>query len=685
MWLFREGIEPITTEDARLLVQIPLNWSFAQAAGAPVAFLTAYYALVDLAGVEPGDSVLIHTATGGVGMAALQLTQHWGNEVFATASPAKWSVLHKIGLDNSHIASSRALDFEEHFRAQTGDRGVDVVLNSLTGEFTGASLRLMSEHGRFIEMGKTDIRDPHQIAEEYPGVGYSSFDTMESGPGRLGEMLAELRAMFEAGTLHPLPVTTWDVRRAPEAFRFISQARQIGKVILTLSAGPDRDGTVLITGGTGTLAAATARHLVSAHGLRHVLLASRRGPDAPSAARLAEELTGLGAVVTIAACDIADPGQAAALLASVPAGHPLTAVIHAAGLLEDATVTELTASQLDAVFRPKVNGAWNLHQLTRDNPPPVFVLYSSLAGILGSPGQANYAAANAFLDALACHRRAAGLPAISLAWGQWAEASAMTGHLAAADQQRLARTGIVPMPASDALGLLDAALSNPCPAAVIPARLAVTGTAHPLLRGLAPHRFPARPPAAALSGRLAAADPGQQHAIILDLVRTHAAAILGHPGTGTITPERPFRELGFDSLTALELRNQLSAATSLRLPATILFDHPTPATLTTYLHHQLTTPATHTVLTAIDQLDTAIAAIPHELAERSRVAARLEEILRKMNRSVEVDGSDDAAEDVDLDNDESLFRALDKELRTQGPEIVVSSQSPETETSVDSG
>ncbi|HEV3288787.1 MAG TPA: beta-ketoacyl synthase N-terminal-like domain-containing protein, partial [Streptosporangiaceae bacterium] len=163
----------------------------------------------------------------------------------------------------------------------------------------------------------------------------------------------------------------------------------------------------------------------------------------------------------------------------------------------------------------------------------------------------------------------------------------MTGHLAAADQQRLARTGIVPMPASDALGLLDAALSSPCPAAVIPARLAVTGTAHPLLRGLAPHRFPARPPAAALSGRLAAADPGQQHAIILDLVRTHAAAILGHPGTGTITPERPFRELGFDSLTALELRNQLSAATSLRLPATILFDHPTPATLTTYLHHQL--------------------------------------------------------------------------------------------------
>src|SRR5690606_15585469 len=244
----------------RVLARIPDGWTFEEAAAVPIAYLTAYYGLVELGGLRPGEKVLVHAATGGVGTAAVQLARHLGAEVFATASPAKWDALRALGVDDAHIASSRTLEFAERFAG-----GVDVVLNSLTGEFLDASLELLRPGGRFLEMGKTDLRDP----SDHPEVTYRPFDLMRAEPELVQRMLADLLDLFASGALSLPPITTWDVRRAPEVFRHLSQAKHIGKVVLTVPRPVwDPDGTVLITGGTGTLGRLVARHLVTVHGVR---------------------------------------------------------------------------------------------------------------------------------------------------------------------------------------------------------------------------------------------------------------------------------------------------------------------------------------------------------------------------------------------------------------------------------
>ncbi|MGB6516736.1 MAG: SDR family NAD(P)-dependent oxidoreductase, partial [Mycobacterium sp.] len=413
---FPDGSGTRVAGDVRLLLPMPSDWSYAEAAAISAVFTTAYYAFVHLADVKPGQRVLVHAGTGGVGMAAVQLARHFGLEVFATASRGKWDTLRAMGFDEDHIGDSRTLEFEDKFRAVAGDRGMDVVLDSLAGEFVDASLRLVAPGGVFLEMGKTDIRDPGVIAEHYPGVRYRAFDLFEPGRNRMHQYMLELAELFDAGVLRPLPVTTFDVRRAPAALRYLSQARHTGKVVLTM---PDAwaSGTVVITGGTGMAGSALARHVAADHGARNLLLIGRRGPDAPGAAELVAELQAAGAAVSVVACDAADREALAKVLADVPVQHPLSAVIHAAGVLDDAVVTSLTPERVDAVLRAKVDAAWNLHELTREVPISAFVMFSSMAGLVGSSGQANYAAANSFLDGLAVHRRAQGLPAISLGWG----------------------------------------------------------------------------------------------------------------------------------------------------------------------------------------------------------------------------------------------------------------------------
>ncbi|MEU3877285.1 type I polyketide synthase [Streptomyces sp. NPDC029704] len=594
------GFGPFAVADHRVLARIPRGMTFAQAAAVPVVFLTAYYALRDLAGLRAGESVLIHAAAGGVGMAATQLARHWGAEVYGTASTRKQDGLRAGGWPAEHLASSRTLDFEDAFREATAGRGVDVVLNSLAGDFVDASLRLLAPGGRLIEMGKTDIRDADEVAAAHDGARYRAFDLIEAGPERIRQMLAELVALFEDGTLQPLPVTAWDVHHAREAFRYVSEARHVGKVALTVPRPWDRDGTVLITGGTGELGGLLARHLVTDHGMRHLLLTGRRGPDAPAARRLRAELEDLGATVTVAACDAADRDALAAVLASVPAAHPLTAVVHAAGLLDDGVVTALTPERLRTVARPKTEAAAHLHELTADHDLAGFVLFSSAAGVFGSPGQGNYAAANAGLDGLAQHRRAHGLPATSLAWGLWEQASGMTAHLDESDRARSRQSGALTLSTADGLALFDAALAAHRPL-LVPVRL--DGT---VLRTRTPEQLPAllrtlyRPVttrrtagAGAESGdglrdRLAALPAADRRGTLLDLVATCVAAVLGHTGTDTVPTDRAFRDLGFTSLSSVELRNRLSTATGLRLPATLAFDHPSPAALADHLYAELT-------------------------------------------------------------------------------------------------
>nr|WP_051905942.1 type I polyketide synthase [Streptomyces flavovariabilis] len=371
-------------------------------------------------------------------------------------------------------------------------------------------------------------------------------------------------------------------------------------------AGPgtpllDPDGTVLVTGATGTLGRLVARHLVTEHGARHLLLTGRRGLDAPGMPGFRDELRALGADATVAACDIADRDALASLLARIPAARPLTAVVHTAGLTDDGVIEALTPGRVDQVMRPKTDGAWNLHQLTQDANLAAFVLFSSVNGQLGGPGQANYAAANTFTDALAHTRRAQGLPATAPAWGLWEQASAMTGELAGTDLHRMARSGIQPIPTEQGLALFDMAVRHDR-ALLVPARLdlaglraqAATRPVPALLRHLVRPAAPARPAApdatdapGSLAGRLASLPEAEQHRTLLTLVREQVAAVLGHGSADAVGAEQAFKDLGYDSLTAIELRNQLGTAVGLRLPPTVVFDHPTPLAVARHLHREL--------------------------------------------------------------------------------------------------
>ncbi|MFF1465897.1 type I polyketide synthase, partial [Streptomyces sp. NPDC058330] len=599
MGLFKGAFTTEAVTDERLLARVPSGWSSAQAAGAPLVFLTAYHALVELVGLRRGERVLIHAAAGGVGMAAVQVARHLGAEVFATASPSKWPVLRELGLDDAHVASSRTTEFEEAFGAETTDddgRGVDAVLDSLAGEFVDASLRLTRPGGRFIELGKTDIRDAEQVRDEH-GVTYQAFDLLDLDPAVIDGMLSSLSELFASGALSPLPVACWDVRRAVEAFRFVSQARHVGKVVLTLPTpdgpGTRATGTVLVTGASGALGGLVARHLAETGQAERLLLVSRRGIQATGMPELVADIERMGVAVAVAACDVADREQVAGVLAGVPASVPLSGVVHAAGVVDDGLATALTPERLGAVMRPKVDAAWNLHELTRELDLDSFVLFSSVVGVWGNPGQANYAAGNAFLDALAAYRRRAGLVATSVAWGPWEYG--MAGALTEADWRRFSRQGLKPLPAADGLALLDAAAGATHPL-LVTARLDLSalrrsGEIPPLLSALVRtvtagstvRRTAGRTTDGqgqnGLAAKLTGLTPAEQTQAVLELVRAQAALVLGMDGPDSIEAGRTFRDTGFDSLTSVELRNQLNTVTDLRLSATAVFDYPTPVAL----------------------------------------------------------------------------------------------------------
>ncbi|WP_367136889.1 SDR family NAD(P)-dependent oxidoreductase [Saccharothrix sp. HUAS TT1] len=424
------------------------------------------------------------------------------------------------------------------------------------------------------------------------------------------------------------------------------------------------DGTVVVTGATGALGAILARHLVTTHGVRDLLLLSRRGPAAPGAVELRDELVGLGASVTVTACDVTDRGA----LASALVGRRLTAVVHTAGVLDDGVLAAMTPDQLDRVLRPKVDAAWHLHELTREHDLSAFVLYSSVAGLLGTAGQANYAAGNAFLDALAEHRRDLGLPATSLAWGLWSQASAISGHLADVDVRRLARSGLRPLDSAEAMRLFDTALGLDDAVLAVTrfdaASLAGRDDVPAVLRGLV--RAPARRRAADAAGHeppaLAALPEAERGRALLDLVRAQVAAVLGHGDPAGVDVDRAFTELGFDSLTAVELRNQLNAATGLRLATTLVFDHPTPAALAAHLGERVAAAAPDPVSAELDRLERALRSAPLD----GRAAERLRALLDAHDRP----GGDPAdpvdREDLEAASDDELFALVD-DLDSTGP------------------
>ncbi|MFH9864424.1 type I polyketide synthase, partial [Streptomyces sp. NPDC017202] len=454
----------------------------------------------------------------------------------------------------------------------------------------------------------------------------------------------------------------------------------------TLPATPlDPDGTVLVTGAGGSLGRQVARHLVHRHGARRLLLVSRRGAAAPGTTGLEAELTAAGALVTTAACDVADSEALAALLRTVPADHPLTGVFHTAGVLADGVVESLTPDDIDTVLRPKTDAALHLHRLTREENLSAFVLFSSIAGVLGSAGQANYAAANATLDALAEQRRERGLPATSLAWGSWLaeDGGGMTGTLSDAQLARLRRTGVVPLAAQDALALMDRALTLPHPV-LTAARLdprslreqADSGTLPAVLHGLVPARpvraaagrgtRPEPTGAETLRRRLAGADLAQRREVLLDAVRRGAAAALGHTGPDAVQADRGFLDMGFNSLTAVEFRNDLERLSGFRLGTTVMFDHPTPEALADHLlalsRSDDPTPASR-ALAPLDEFARSLPELTDDEAVRASAVERLRGLLLALDRPVVAqDAAAPVADSLDDAGDEEIFDLIDREL-----------------------
>jgi acyl transferase domain-containing protein/acyl carrier protein len=436
----------------------------------------------------------------------------------------------------------------------------------------------------------------------------------------------------------------------------------------------DPEKTVLITGGTNGLGALVARHLATEHGARRLLLVSRSGEKAPGAEELARELGDLGAEARIAGCDVADRDALAELLETIGSDHPLGAVIHCAGVVEDGVLTSLGAEQVERVFAPKVDGAWHLHELVSGLDLSHFVLFSSARGLVGAAGQANYGAANAFLDGLAAHRRAAGLAGISLAWGGWGEGSAMIAGLSESDRARLGRLGFAPMSSGQVLDLFDRACGRE-EALLAPVRFnkpglraqAQAGALAPILSEL----VPAGPQQKRgdLAARLATVPEAQRPEVTLELVRTHVAAVLGHSSAREVEPDRAFSEQGFDSLAAVELRNRLGAATGLALPSTLVFDHPNAAAVSAYLLGEVRPPAEGELREAaakdaLSSLEAALSSLGEDEGARERIGARLRSLSIELAAADTLDpeGQGAGGEDLGAMSAEEMFELIDEEL-----------------------
>ena len=489
---------------------------------------------------------------------------------------------------------------------------------------------------------------------------------------------------------HPGRLVLIDVDGQPASRRVLPAALAAGEPQLAVRAGAvsvprlakvitddapppalDPQGTVLVTGGAGGIGAVVARHLVVSHGVSRLLLLSRRGPATEGVGVLVDELTALGAAATVAACDVTDRAALAEVIAAVPAEHPLTAVIHSAAVLDDGLLESLTAERLTRVLRPKIDAALHLHELTMGHDLAAFVLFSSVAGVFGGPGQGNYAAGNAFLDALAHTRRAAGLPATSMAWGLWEDASDLTRHLSAVDVTRLARSGLAALSTEDGLRLFDAAWRLPDPL-VVAARLdtaairakARAGDLAPMFRDLV--RLPALPPSEAeetLADRLAELPEHEWDAVVLDIVLSQTAAVLGYPSPDSIDAERAFTEFGFDSLAAVQLRNRLTAATGLTLPSVLVFNHPTPAAIAGHLRSRLAKKqprAAPDLVSQVDRLAIALGSLGG--TEREPLLARLRTLVADLTESTTESTAESTAESTDVSTGDLIRSASAEEL-----------------------
>ncbi|MCB9450589.1 MAG: type I polyketide synthase [Anaerolineaceae bacterium] len=577
-------------------VKLPETLSVQEAATVPVPFLTADYGLNHLAQMQAGDRVLIHSAAGGVGLAAVQLAQLAGAEIFGTAgSDEKRAFLASIGVQ--HVLNSRTLDFADAIRERTDGRGVDIVLNALSDEFIERSVSVLAENGRFIEIGKRNIWTPEQMQAARPDVVYHIMDPsfFPENPDVVHAIFSDLRDGFNAGHLQPLPMQVFPMTAAADAFRYMAQARHIGRVVVTQQTGGvglRADASYLVTGGLRGLGLVVARWLAE-QGALHLILVGRSAPSAETQDVL-REIEGLGTQVTVMQADVSQPDAVTAMLNAIQQDlPPLRGIIHCAAVFDDGMIVQQDWSRFEHVFAPKVQGTWNLHQLTQGWPLDFFVMFSSAASVLGAGGQSNYVAANAFMDALAHYRHTQGLPALAINWGAWAEVGAATDQRV---QERTELLGIRALSLEQGLVSLGKLMRGATPQVSVMnvnwaqylkqlpagrsffAELAVTAPQQP---------SPGAEVATEWLNRLQTALPGKRHNLLLDYIRLRATRALGLEESFPIDPRQPLQGLGLDSLMAVELRNALGADLKTKLPTTLVFDHPTIEALADYLEKTL--------------------------------------------------------------------------------------------------
>jgi len=581
--------------------------TFEDAAAIPSAYLTANYGLHTLAGLAAGERVLIHAAAGGVGLAAVQLARRAGAEIFATAgSPEKREYLASLGVQ--HILSSRSLDFAEQIVELTGGRGIDVVLNSLAGEFIAKSIEVLADDGRFVELGRTGIWSREQIAAVKPRATYHDpelIDEIAENPEQMSTLLRELVDLFEIGALVPLPRRDFPLTDAVSAFRYMAQARHIGKIVLTAPAPVGRlddgqpsvrpDGTYLVTGGLRGLGPLVARRLAE-RGARCLVLVGRR-ETAEDTRALITTLEAQGVRVEVVLADVSQRADVDRLLATIDEMlPPLRGVVHGAGVLDDGVLLQQSWARFRAVMAPKVDGSWLLHTLTAGRELDFFALFSTSVAVLGAAGQGNHAAANAFLDALAHHRRARGQPATSINWGPWTEVGAASDRNLS---EHFMAKGYGGIPVEVGLDLFENLLSDsPTQVAVLPIQWShylereEGRLSDPFFTTVVAQRevAPSVPTVAEPSSQprilreLTEATPTRQRSLLMEYVKGRAAAVLGAEAS-QFDLRRPLNELGLDSLTAVELRNLLGRGLDLKrpLPATLVFDYPTVEAIADYL------------------------------------------------------------------------------------------------------
>ncbi|NEO70919.1 type I polyketide synthase [Moorena sp. SIO3H5] len=592
--MLHDGFSSFITAPVEHVMPKPKHMSFAEAATLPLTFLTAYYGLQHLAKIQPGERVLIHSAAGGVGQAAVQIAQRAGAEIFATASPSKWEFLKSLGI--KHVMNSRTLEFAEEILEHTAGVGVDVVLNSLNGEYIPKSLEVLAPTGRFVEIGKIGIWDQQQVKEKRPDVSYYPFDLGEIAqqqPGVMAQLAEELTQRWDQGQLKALPYKVFPSTEITAAFRYLQQAKHIGKVVVEMPEAIGEaqsikpEASYLITGGLGALGLEVAQWMVT-QGAKHLALMGRRAPN-QTAQKVIEELETAGASVSVLLGDISIEEDVALALEEISASlPPLKGVIHAAGVLDDGVLQKMSWERFTKVMAPKVSGTWYLHQLTLDLPLDFFVCFSSIASMLGNYGQGNYAAANGFMDAIAHYRRGQGLPGLSINWGAWA-AGGMAARLDSFNQQRLDRSGMIAIKPEQGMMALGSLLSeSQSQVGVFPVNWSrfvsqlPGGQKMPFLSALISTE-PSLNQKSAFLLKFEATVPSERRSLLVDHVRSQVAPVLGIHNPKSISLEAGFFELGMDSLTSVELRNKLQTSLECSLPPTLAFDYPTVDKIVDYL------------------------------------------------------------------------------------------------------